>query len=152
MKIIRSTVKRKEPSKLKVIWWRIERRWQGLCDILNPRNKWLTRVIPNYYTENDHLIELVLFKILVNYVEVEKGLTHFEWTLRDGEPNYKQLIENCYRDITVTIPNDEKKVKDILINHKDEDFKIYIDADDALSKLKQDTCETIVKIMRVLWT
>jgi hypothetical protein len=150
IKIIRNTVKQKEPSKLKIIWWKVERKWQALCDVVNPKNKWLTKVIPNYYTENDHLIELVLFKILVNYVEVEKGLTHFEWAVKDGELEYKHLIEDCYRAITVTIPNTQERV-DAMLN-TDEAVGLYIDADDALTKLKQDTCETIVKIMRVLWT
>ncbi len=139
-------------SKIKLIWWWIERHWNIFENFLNPKNKWLTKIIPNHYTENDKLIELVLFKILVNYVEVEKGLTYFEWTVNDNEPNYKQLIKNCYETITGTIPNIEKSLKNMKVGDTIKDCKSYMEVDDALEKLKQDTCETIVKIMGVLWT
>lgn len=152
IKISRGLLKQREPNKLKVIWQRMRYKWQALCDALNPKNKWLTKIIPNHYVENDQLIELVLFKVLVSYVEVEEGLTHFEWTVEDGELNYKQLIEDCYRNITVTIPAAQEKLNAMPIGSTYEDTKSYIDADDDLEKLKQDTCETIVKIMGVLWT
>lgn len=148
----RKNLKRKKPSKLKVIWWRIGWKWQALCDVINPKNKWLTKIIPNHYVENDQLIQLVLFKILVSYVEVEKGLTHFEWTVSDGELNYKEMIENCYQNITVTIPDAEAKLKNMSIGNTFDEIELYSNADDALAKLRQYTCETIVQIMGVLWT
>lgn len=49
---------------------------------LNPRQKWLTKTIPRTYCDKVELIPQLLFTCLVNYVEVEEGLSHLDtdWT------------------------------------------------------------------------
>jgi hypothetical protein len=141
---------RKEPSKLKCFWWKIERKWQNICDFFNPKNKWFYQDIPNSYRDLDELLKIVLFKSLVSYVEVEKGLEHSDWSEGDG-PMYKQLIESCYKSIKVTIPQFQKLMDETDIYDK-EQWKIYSDASDMHDHLEQLTCETIVRIRGVLWT
>lgn len=151
MNIIRTTSPRKEPSKLKCLWWKIERKWQNICDFFNPKNEWFYEDIPNSYRDIDELIKIVLFKSLVNYVEVEKGLEHFEWSEKDG-PMYKQLIQDCYKTIKVTIPELQKIMDGVVYPWTEDQWKVYSKASDKLEKLEQSTCETIVKIRGVLWT
>ena len=43
-------------------------------DYFFPRNKWLFKKIGNGYCDSYGLVDIVLFEILVHFVEVEKGL------------------------------------------------------------------------------
>lgn len=140
----------KKPSKLKRLQWKLEQYWQNIKDFFNPKNEWLYEDIPNHYMENDELIKMVLFKTLVNYVEVEKGLTHFEWKEGDG-PIYKGIIEDCYEAITKTIPRIRKTLDGVPIPHED-NWKIYAELEETLESFEQKICESIVKIRGVLWT
>lgn len=151
MIIIRTKAKPvKEPSKLKCLQWKLEQYCQNIKDFFNPKNEWFYEDIPNHYMENDDLIKTVLFKTLVSYVEVEKGLTHFEWSEGNG-PLYKEIIEDCYEAITKTIPETRKVLDEISIPHED-NWKLYVELEDKLKNVEQQVCEAIVKIRGVLWT
>jgi hypothetical protein len=52
----------------------IKTKWQDVKDWFNPRQKWLTKVIPNHWCDKTELVPLVLFAILVDFVEKENGL------------------------------------------------------------------------------
>lgn len=51
-------------------------------DWFNPQQRWLTRAIPREYTDKSELVPLVLFAILINFVEEEDGLAQLDvdWT------------------------------------------------------------------------
>jgi hypothetical protein len=46
----------------------------SICAYFNPRQKWLTKTIPNRWCDKTSLIPHLLFTCLVHYVEEEKGL------------------------------------------------------------------------------
>jgi hypothetical protein len=48
--------------------------WDDVCAWFNPRQKWLTDVIPNTWCDKTELIPRVLFICLVDFVDNEKGL------------------------------------------------------------------------------
>jgi hypothetical protein len=52
----------------------IKDRWQAVKDWFNPRQKWLTNVIPNHWCDKTQLVPICLFQILINFVEEENGL------------------------------------------------------------------------------
>lgn len=65
----------------------------------NPRQKWLTRAIPNTWCDKTTLIPQLLFECLVHYVEEEKGLQdQLDWTsdLKDGHVT-QDYIDTIYK-------------------------------------------------------
>lgn len=67
----------------------------------NPRQKWLTRNIPNTWCDKTTLIPQLLFECLVHYVEEEKGLQdQLDWTsdLKDGHVTQDYLDTIYKRD------------------------------------------------------
>ena len=45
----------------------------SISSFFRPRQKWLTKVIPNTWCDKTELIPLLLFTILIDFVEGEKG-------------------------------------------------------------------------------
>lgn len=64
----------------------------------NPRQRWLTKIIPNTWCDKDHLVSLVNFAILVDFVESENGLSQLDvdW---DAERKFvsQEYIDNVMR-------------------------------------------------------
>lgn len=63
--------------KYKLKYW-----WQDVCAYFNPRQKWLTKVVPNTWCDKTELIPRLLFASLVHFVEEEEGIAHLDtdWT------------------------------------------------------------------------
>jgi hypothetical protein len=57
-----------------IMHYKIREALTAIKTFFNPRQKWLTRKIPNHWMDKDGLIELVLFECIKHYVEQEKGL------------------------------------------------------------------------------
>jgi hypothetical protein len=74
-------------------WWR-EQFWK-VRDYFNPRQKWLVKVIPKTYTDKVELVPLILFEILINFVEDEEGLDSI-WSVEHINDPY---ISEDYRAI-----------------------------------------------------
>jgi hypothetical protein len=53
-------------------FWR-ELKW-NIRDYFSPKSKWLFKKIGNHYCDACGLVDIVLFEILVHFVEVDKGL------------------------------------------------------------------------------
>jgi len=77
----------KRPSLLfnSFYWWDFRYKLEAF---FNPRQKWLTKTIPNTWCDKVTLIPHLLFTCLTHYVEDEKGLQdHIDWT-EDLEKGY----------------------------------------------------------------
>lgn len=62
-----------EPSMLFNSFWRHDVVYP-VTSWFNPKQKWLTRVIPNTWCDKTELIPQLLFACLIDFVEKEKGL------------------------------------------------------------------------------
>lgn len=72
-----------------------------------PRQRWLTKKIPNQWCDKVELIRLVLFECLVDYVEGEKCFERLSW----DDEEYKQYgIRGEY------IFKEKEKLKGIIVN------------------------------------
>ena len=82
-----------------------------------PRQRWLTKKIPNEWCEKDELIRILLFECLVEYVDGEKCFEVLCWDADeykehfvDAEPiikkkeNLKKTIQDAYNYIKVERP------------------------------------------------
>ena len=96
----------KHPSLLfnSFFWWDVRYR---ISAFFNPRQKWLTKTIPNTWCDKVTLIPHLLFACLTHYVEDEKGLQdHTDWT-EDLEKGY---ISQEYVDSVKNTDNELREV------------------------------------------
>jgi hypothetical protein len=71
----------------------------------NPRQKWLTKHIPNTWCDKTELIPTLLFACLIDFVESEKGTEqlHVDWSedLEKGyvTPEYVDSVKRIYSEL-----------------------------------------------------
>lgn len=129
----------------------------------NPRQKWLTKQIPNTWCDKPELIRAVLFATLVDFVESE--MDNVNWTWNDNIANVAMEIKRCYQYITKDRPELEQLMDkaypdspENLMNFKmtKDEYHIKYGEVNRLEALIQknddDVLETIVKIREYLWT
>ena len=71
--------------------------WYPLCAWFNPRQKWLTKLIPNQWMDKPELIKDILFACLVHYVEEEKSINNpdfYETDYKEGHIS-KEYFDHC---------------------------------------------------------
>ena len=132
--------------------------WYKITAFFNPRQKWLTKHIPNTWKDKPELIQDILFACLIHYVEEEKGLrdaSFYEEDLKDGH-----LSQEHY-DQSVTLNNDLREVYDYIkverpvlesnVNHQT-DVVVWLNAENTLYDKDIWAMSVIVKYSKYLWT
>jgi hypothetical protein len=76
-------------------WWKEQ--FYNIRDWFNPRQKWLIKKIPNHFCDKVELIPIILFEILVNFVEDEEGLESIWGERYTGESEDWRLIREPIR-------------------------------------------------------
>lgn len=88
--------------------------WWGIRDWFNPRQKWLTKLIPNGWCDKVELIKVINFEMLVHFVDGEKAFETIEW---EATPEHKEAwdkIMGCYKAIKEDLPLLYKEYDDYL--------------------------------------
>lgn len=153
----------------------IKDKWQVVKDFFNPRQKWLTKVIPNHWCDKTELVPLLLLAILIDFVEKENGLDQLtiDWESERAfvsqeyidavMTNYGELKE-AYEYIKHERPilqaaHDESYPEIDLSNGRfgtKEPYEIAYRENNRLEKELQDkdlkAMMTIVKHHQLLWT
>jgi len=146
---------------------------------IRPRNRWLSKIIPRYYFDKDYLIQIVLFKCLQDFVEVEIGKKELfdpdrwknennEWT--ENQRKFEEELKEHYLLLIEKLPKlikkeDEEWEKIPLFNLNEISSgkwivnnsyeKIYNGVDLAEKNkedLKDKICEFVVKNRKSMWT
>jgi len=86
-------------------FWR-ELKW-NIRDYFFPKNKWLFKKIGNHYCDAYGLVDIILFEILVHFVEVDKGLDSI-W----NDELYADDLEKGY--ITEEYKNERSEIRNQL--------------------------------------
>ena len=82
-------------------WWDLK---YQISAWFNPRQKWLTKTIPNTWCDKVTLIPHLLFECLIHYVEKEKGLQdQIDWSedLKNGYVSQEYINDRQNRDATL---------------------------------------------------
>ena len=97
----------REPSMLFNRFWRHDV-YYGFTSYFNPRQKWLTKEIPNTWCDKVELIPRLLFACLIDFVEKEKGLNQLDidWS-DDLEKGY---VSQDYVDNVIKVYSELKDV------------------------------------------
>lgn len=115
-----------------------------------PQQRWLTKIIPRTYCDKVELVPRVLFAILVDFVEKEKGLSQLDvdWSkeLEDGHisQDYIDDINRTYGELRDAY-NYIKHERDALLAAQDDSYPKTLPTNDEKgnkSSLMQ-SCETL---------
>jgi hypothetical protein len=140
----------REPSMLTNRFWRDDV-ILPITTWFNPRQKWLTRIIPNRWCDKPELIQLVLFETLIDFVENEKGLSQLDidWKKELEDKHVSQeYVDNVFkvytelRDVYNYIKNERRTFEESL------DWKV----ERELDRRDLEAMTTIVKYSGYLWT
>ena len=164
-------------NKLLTSWYWNQLWWNIKC-FFNPRQKWLTKKIPNHWCDKVELIRIVLFESLVHYVDGEKCFEVLAWeeedykdiglnwkTLLNEKQERKAKILKCYDYITKQRPQlcidldksyPEFNIDDLVavrktINYLDT-YGEAIRIEKLIEKLDNETLSTILELRQGLWT
>jgi hypothetical protein len=160
--------------------WFWSRCWIDIKCFFNPRQKWLTKKIPNHWCDKVELIRIVLFECLVNFVDGEKCFEVLCWG-EDKEDhkyygeNWQQIVKEkqeekakilkCYDYITKQRPqlsidlnkaypkfdiDDLFRIK--LKQSYQETYGEVIRIEELIEKLDNETLSTILELRERLWT
>lgn len=136
----------------------------------NPRQKWLTKVIPNTWCDKTELIPRINFAVLVDFVESEKGLSQLDidWEdeLKNGYVSQEYVdsvihtyteLKDVYNYIKYERPSLEKAHDESYpeLNAQGSYYEIYAETN-RLEKLIEDrdtwALTKIIEHRGVLWT
>jgi hypothetical protein len=149
---LEEALKMYSPPWWKPIWWKIERFYDYQIRYrLFPRQRWLTKQIPNEWCDKPELIADILFACIVNFVEEEKCFEVNSWHCTDEYFGYdrrkeKKIIEDCYRYAKL-----RKKLEEQVWKSRD-NFSISIAMENLYNKCETHYCQKILEVRQYLWT
>lgn len=118
-------------------------KWWKLMAWFNPRQKWLTKKIPNTWCDKTELIPLILFEILTDFVENEDGLESIwgERYLNDPHVSeeYRQQREPIRKELE-EIYEYIKNERPLLQKQLDEAYPVPVNGGDFF-----DRCEEVLE-------
>lgn len=84
--------------------------WDNLCYFLKPRQKWLKKQIPNEWCDKTHLIPLINFAVVVDFVEGEDAINVTDWEASSEQASqFEKELKDCYDYIKVRRPKLEEE-------------------------------------------
>ena len=161
-----------------IYWWADRKR--EIQSFFNPRQKWLTKKIPNQWCDKVELLKLVAFESIVHFVEEEKCFEANDWEFCDSHKEYADKIKFAYNRVKIDLPalkEQEEKAFDIymkkypmiweqrgkeegliterLIHNREGEetaVKQWMELGSLYEKTEQETCELIMSLRQILWT
>lgn len=137
-------------------------------DYFFPRQRWLMRNIPKSWCDKVELIPMVLFEILVHFVEEEMDIVSWDWqaeveaghTTQEHADNVKRVekeIRDVYDYIKVTRPQLHKDLDNSYpeLDAKGSYQELYSETDRLDNKIKELdewAMNVIIKNREHLWT
>lgn len=104
--------------------YRITQIKDDICAWFKPRQKWLTKVIPNTWCDKTELVPRLLFTILTDFVENENGLDQLtiDW---DKE---RAFVSQKYIDDVMTSYGELKEAYEYVKYERDKLLKAHLDS------------------------
>lgn len=98
---------------------KLSRLHDWISEQMNPRQKWLTKQIPKSWCDKTHLIPLINFAMVVDFVDGEDALNTTDWEASSAQADqFSKELKDCYDYIKVRRPQIEK---DLEHSYPDED-------------------------------
>ena len=123
---------------------RLSRYWDEVRYFFNPRQKWIKNQIPNSWCDKTHLIPLINFAIVVDFVENEDALNVTDWEASSEQASqFEKELKDCYdyvkirrpkleEDLGNSYPDEEKMTGDYYVDYADHNrLEIELDKNDT---------------------
>ena len=148
------------------LWYSIkfdlrEYKWK-IYNYFRSSQHWLIKKIPRSYQDKVELVPLILFEILIDFVENENGLEDLDYDYTDdiaaGYVNAEQIAESKTRNeellAAYNFARFEKQLMEAEITRKSHSFDArgFLDCQEIMNQKEQEAMMTIVKYSRYLWT
>lgn len=121
------------PHKIKRFWY------EKISATLNPRQKWLTKKIPNTWSDKVWLIPELNFEMVVHFVDGEDCFSSVVYDDTTDHIKFAKGLKECYHYITATRPKLQKDYDDSFPEKPTGDFKKDYVENMKLEKLIEDT-------------
>jgi hypothetical protein len=150
---------------------------QDVKNYFTPKQKWLTKKIPNHWCDKVELIPICLFEMLVHFVEKEMDNVCWDWQSEVGEgyvsqeyaDNYKERQENIlqiYKWIKTDRPAMEKENQRLVnlsfpedgnlsfsLTKEEKEFLLAAHTIEIeIDKKDQEMLHKIIDVRQYLWT
>lgn len=128
---------------------------------LNPRQKWLTKIIPRTFSDIDYLMEETVFKCLINFWEHDdgEGVLRYQWECVDlKDEGFEHMIEqyNERKQVYLCMKEayDHAKKRENLTKHlyTINNPKTYIKFKDHLKESDTRHLLNIIRYRKYLWS
>jgi len=125
------------------------------------QQKWLTDNLKGEWIDKDQIIEIVLFKSLIHYVEKEDGLNDYAYDFSEGlEHGYIRqdtvdtikLRQNELNDAYLYLKNERPALKNQVDEWDGTNIVEFITLEDLLLDKDTEVMNTIVKYRGYMWT
>lgn len=103
-------------------------KWWAIRDFFQPKQKWLTKTIPNHWCDKVSLLKDIPFECLIHFVEKEDGLKMLAYQLDDDQAGEERIqyfteahddVKYAYEYIKNRRPALEKALDDAYPPHVD---------------------------------
>jgi hypothetical protein len=125
------------------------------------QQKWLTDNLKGEWIDKDQIIEIVLFKSLIHYVEKEDGLNDYAYDFSEGlEQGYVRqdtvdtikLRQKELNDAYIYLKNERPALKNQVDEWDGTNIVEFIALEDLLLDKDTEVMNTIVKYRGHMWT
>jgi len=125
------------------------------------QQKWLTDNLKGEWIDKDQIIEIVLFKSLIHYVEKEDGLNDYAYDFSEGlKQGYVRqdtvdtikLRQNELNDAYLYLKNERPALKNQVDEWDGTNIVEFITLEDLLLDKDTEVMNTIVKYRGYMWT
>jgi hypothetical protein len=140
----------------------------NIRDFFFPRQKWLLRNVSRHWCDKVDLIRIVLFEILIHFVEEEMDSVSWDWqeevelgyTSQEHADRVKTTaaeLRSVYNYIKNERPNLEKQMNESVfftktLNCAHSDYLEYISLDKKIEEFDEHAMQVILKNRNHLWT
>ena len=85
-----------EKPRFLYLWFWKDFYYKNISCLIWPRQKWLTKKIPKTWSDKTCLIPLILYEMIVNYVEGEKCFETIVWDSNEKDKENAEMIKTIY--------------------------------------------------------
>lgn len=138
-----------------IIHYRIREFFNSIRYFFRPRQRWLTKVIPNHWCDKTELIYTIIETFIIHFVEGENALKVIDWNYTPDQKKFAEelqqkydLIKNYLPALQKELQNEWDKIPPIKsikeINNRETDYSKINELEEKIDKIKTDICVWMV--------
>ena len=139
-------------------WYKLRERYWAIKRFFFPRQRWLTKQIPNDWCDKRTLIVDILYMMVVHYIDGEKALENIVLDDTTEHLAFQQGLLECYKwikfgrvELVAAIDKELTRASELKIRDYTEKYGELQKLETQLSELDTSYCNWIVDNREFLW-